>query len=220
VPVPRRSPDPADRKRDPERTRARILEAAVAEFGAKGYAATRVSGIADRAGVNKQLISYYFGGKEGLYRELADRWRQEGGQLAEGPLAEVVRGFVLSTRDRRDWARLMVWENVAGDDGTPDDDDDTGFLRAQVDALRARQEAGEVPADLDPAHLLLALVAAASAPLFLPKVARRVTGEDPGSAGFTERYAEQLARLVERLVPPGAENPGAAEGSAVPPDPA
>jgi AcrR family transcriptional regulator len=195
--VPRRSPDPAERKRDPERTRARILEAAAAEFGAKGYAAARVSGIADRAGVNKQLISYYFGGKEGLYRELAARWRQEGGQLAEGPLADVVRGFALSTLDRPDWARLMVWENVSGD--TPDDDGDTGFLRDQVDALRSRQEAGELPADLDPAHLLLALVAAASAPLFMPKVARRVTGEDPASAEFVERYAEQLALLVRRL---------------------
>lgn len=199
--MPRRSPDPAERKRDPERTRARILEAAAAEFGAKGYAAARVGGIAERAGVNKQLISYYFGGKEGLYRELASRRRQEHGQLAEGPLAEVVRGFVLSTRDRRDQARLMVWENVS-DDGPgegPDDDADTAFLRAQVDALRARQEAGEVPADLDPAHLLLALTAAAGASLFMPKVVRRITGEDPESPEFAERYAEQLARLVRNL---------------------
>ncbi|TQM83833.1 TetR family transcriptional regulator [Saccharothrix saharensis] len=196
-PVPRRSPDPAERKRDPERTKARILDAATVEFGAKGYAAARVSAIADRAGVNKQLISYYFGGKEGLYRELAGRWHQQGGQLAEGPLAEVVRGFVLSTRERRDWARLMVWENVSGDD-TPDEGDGE-FLRAQVDALRARQEAGEVPADLDPECLLLALTAAASATLFMPKMARRITGQDPTSDEFAEHYADQLARLVRHL---------------------
>ncbi len=28
--------------------------------------------IADRAGVNKQLINYYFGGKEGLYQGLRE----------------------------------------------------------------------------------------------------------------------------------------------------
>ncbi|MGM1063578.1 TetR/AcrR family transcriptional regulator [Saccharothrix sp. Mg75] len=200
--MPRRSPDATERKRDPERTRARILEAAAAEFGAKGYAGARVGGIAERAGVNKQLISYYFGGKEGLYRALADRWRHNGGQLADGPLDEVVRGFALSAHEQRDWARLMVWENVSddGDPGAPGDgDSDDGFLRGQVEALRQRQADGEVPADLDPAHLLLALTAAASASLFMPKTARRITGEDPASAGFAERYAEQLARLVRHL---------------------
>ncbi|MFJ6676254.1 TetR/AcrR family transcriptional regulator [Actinosynnema sp. NPDC091369] len=196
--MPRRSPDATERKRDPERTKARILEAATAEFGAKGYAAARVSAIADRAGVNKQLISYYFGGKEGLYRELSGRWQQHGGQLADGPLAEVVRGFVLSTREQRDWARLMVWENLSGDDDTPDEGGGE-FLRAQVDALRARQEAGEVPSDLDPACLLLALTAAAGATVFMPKMARRITGEDPASDEFAEHYADQLARLVRHL---------------------
>lgn len=195
--MPRRSPDATERKRDPERTKARILEAATAEFGAKGYAAARVSAIADRAGVNKQLISYYFGGKEGLYRELSGRWQRHGGQLAEGSLDEVVRGFVLSTREQRDWARLMVWENVSGDDAP--DEGDTEFLRAQVEALRARQEAGELPTDLDPACLLLALTAAASATLFMPRMVRRITGEDPESREFAERYAEQLARLVRHL---------------------
>ncbi|MCC8251073.1 TetR/AcrR family transcriptional regulator [Saccharothrix luteola] len=195
--MPRRSPDATERKRDPERTKARILEAATAEFGAKGYAAARVSAIADRAGVNKQLISYYFGGKEGLYRELSGRWQRQGGELTDGPLAEVVRGFVLSTRSQRDWARLMVWENVSGDD-TPDEGD-TEFLRAQVEALRARQEAGELPTDLDPACLLLALTAAASATVFMPRMVRRITGEDPESDEFAERYAEQLARLVRHL---------------------
>jgi AcrR family transcriptional regulator len=49
-------------------------EAAVTEFGEHGYAGARISAIASRAGVNQQLISYYFDG-EGLYRALQDRWR-------------------------------------------------------------------------------------------------------------------------------------------------
>ena len=55
---------------DPEQgaARAAILEAARVEFAAKGLAGARVNEIAARAGVNKQLIYYYYGSKEDLYR--------------------------------------------------------------------------------------------------------------------------------------------------------
>ena len=51
------------------------LDAAVVEFSEHGFSGARISAIAARAGVNQQLISYYFDGKEGLYRALQDRWR-------------------------------------------------------------------------------------------------------------------------------------------------
>ena len=44
-----------------------ILAAARQEFSVKGAAGARVNEIAERSGVNKQLIYYYFGSKEGLY---------------------------------------------------------------------------------------------------------------------------------------------------------
>jgi AcrR family transcriptional regulator len=53
--------------RDPERTRAVILNAAIAEFTSKGLSGARIDRIARRAGVNKRMIYYYFGNKEGLY---------------------------------------------------------------------------------------------------------------------------------------------------------
>ena len=49
-------------------SRAAILEAARTEFAAKGLTGARVNVIAARAGVNKQLIYYYFGSKDDLYR--------------------------------------------------------------------------------------------------------------------------------------------------------
>ena len=36
--TPRRAPEPGDRQRDAERTRQRIVDAALAEFAEKGYA--------------------------------------------------------------------------------------------------------------------------------------------------------------------------------------
>jgi AcrR family transcriptional regulator len=37
----------------------------------------RTSAIAARAGVNKQLISHHFGGKDGLYAALVARWEAD-----------------------------------------------------------------------------------------------------------------------------------------------
>ena len=44
-----------------------ILDAAVAEFGRRGYAHASMAGIARRAGISKPLVYEYFGSKEGLY---------------------------------------------------------------------------------------------------------------------------------------------------------
>lgn len=51
-------------------SRALILSAAREEFGQRGYAGGRVDRISRRAGVNKQLIFYYFGSKAGLFDEV------------------------------------------------------------------------------------------------------------------------------------------------------
>jgi TetR/AcrR family transcriptional regulator len=51
--------------------RERILEAAKELFSARGYAATGVQEIADLAQINKRMIFYYFGSKQGLYSAMA-----------------------------------------------------------------------------------------------------------------------------------------------------
>ena len=45
----------------------KIIEAAIPLFATKGLAAVSVKELADAAGVNIALISYYFGGKDNLY---------------------------------------------------------------------------------------------------------------------------------------------------------
>jgi len=53
--------------RDPERTRARILAAATAEFARFGLGGARVDRIAARAGANKRMLYYYFRDKDNLF---------------------------------------------------------------------------------------------------------------------------------------------------------
>jgi AcrR family transcriptional regulator len=62
-----------------EKTRRHILDVALREFGAFGFAATSTRRIAAQASVNLPALRYYFGGKEGLYlacaREIVGEYR-------------------------------------------------------------------------------------------------------------------------------------------------
>src|SRR5450432_3851496 len=55
------------RSRDADRTQQEILAAATGEFAAHGFGGARIEAIAERAGVNKKLIYYYFEGKDELF---------------------------------------------------------------------------------------------------------------------------------------------------------
>jgi TetR/AcrR family transcriptional regulator len=196
---PRRSPRGQERKRDPERTRERILEAALIEFGEHGFAGARISAIASRAGVNEQLISYYFDGKEGLYRALQQRWQMTSTAAShpELTLGDVVATFLRLNIEQRSFARLLAWDGLA-DRGSDKAEQDPYFTE-MVEDVRRRQRGGELADDLDPAYVLLMLYAAALAPTVIPQIAHRLTGLSVDSVGFQEAYAEQLRRVVERL---------------------
>jgi AcrR family transcriptional regulator len=62
-----------ERQHDAERTREEILEAAMHEFAAQGFAGARVDEIADRTRTTKRMIYYYFGSKEQLYIAVLER---------------------------------------------------------------------------------------------------------------------------------------------------
>lgn len=54
-------------------TRQRLLDAALAEFAAKGLAGARVDEIAARAGANKRMLYAHFGSKEELWLVVLER---------------------------------------------------------------------------------------------------------------------------------------------------
>lgn len=58
----------AGTKCDASQAKEALIFAAVAEFSRKGFAGARVDQIAASAGVNKQLVYYYFNSKQGLYQ--------------------------------------------------------------------------------------------------------------------------------------------------------
>lgn len=196
---PRRSPRGLERKRDPDRTRERILEAAMVEFGEQGFAGARISAIARRAGVNEQLISYYFDSKEGLYRALEQRWKMisAGASRPDMTISDVVAAFLRLNVEQRSFARLLAWDGLAhiGSDEVEQD----AYFTDMVEEMQRRQHAGELAADFDPAYVLLMLFGATFAPTVIPQIVRQLTGLSADSANFQAAYAEQLRRVVERL---------------------
>jgi TetR/AcrR family transcriptional regulator len=108
--------------RNPEASRAKILDAARNEFVAHGLSGARVDRIAENSGVNKNLIYHYFGSKdalylavlEGIYAEL--RARQQDQDLRNLPPVEGIKELVRKTFDHfvatPELIRLMSVENI------------------------------------------------------------------------------------------------------------
>jgi AcrR family transcriptional regulator len=67
------SPAPEERLRDADRSQGVILAAARDEFAEHGLGGARVDRIAERAGLNKRLIYYYFDDKEKLFQAVLEQ---------------------------------------------------------------------------------------------------------------------------------------------------
>ncbi len=145
--------------RDPEATKARILAAALREFSAKGISGARVDAIAARAKVNKRMLYYYFGSKEGpVPRDpppppprAVGRAAHAAGVADPDRLAERQRAAASA---RRQYTRLLMWEALETDPDRPVNEEiRREFFAAWVDAVEEEQRAGTLPADLDAAQL-------------------------------------------------------------------
>ncbi len=107
-------------KRDPENTRRVLLAAGAALFSELGYDAVPIEQIAARAGVNKALISYHFGGKRGLYaailasgfEQIARRFEaaEAGARDAAAALHALLQVFGAFYREHPDFPSLFMRE--------------------------------------------------------------------------------------------------------------
>ncbi len=196
--------------RDPERTQRRILDAARRIFATRGIDGARVDAIAARAGTNKRMIYHYFGSKDGLFRavlrqRLADR-------TPTSTPARVGPERLADLQDRLasepDYVRLLMWEALERGRRRPLEEEEArrAVLAEWVDVVRAAQADGDLPADLDPAQLVLTELGVALVPLAFPQLARLLTGRVPDDPEFlAERrtFLLRLAAAIDRAVPAG-----------------
>lgn len=110
------SPAPLD-------TETRILRAALDEFASRGLGGARMQAIADRAGVNKALLHYYFRSKDHLYRatigdflrrvwtEVMARLKQDrAGDDLLSLLRAIVSSYVLTMKEHPHFVRIFLRE--------------------------------------------------------------------------------------------------------------
>ena len=110
------------RTRDADRTQQSILQAATEAFAERGLAGARLELIAERAGINKRLIYYYFGDKDGLFRAVLElayariREAERALELEAVAPAEGVRRLVAFTwqyyLDHPEFLTLLNTENL------------------------------------------------------------------------------------------------------------
>lgn len=119
------SQEPSTSRRRPlAGTRERLLEAASAEFAARGFDGARVDRIADGARVNKAMLYYHFEDKSDLYREvLRDMFTSVAARLheelsaagtPEERLHRYIRAIARETAARPHYPRIWLREMAEG----------------------------------------------------------------------------------------------------------
>jgi AcrR family transcriptional regulator len=68
-----RKAQPSKTQQSAPDTRKALMDSGLLHFGASGFQAASVHDIARDAGVNVSLVSYHFGGKEGLFKSCLER---------------------------------------------------------------------------------------------------------------------------------------------------
>jgi TetR/AcrR family transcriptional regulator len=191
--------------RNPDRTRERILSAALTEFAAQGFAGARVDAIAQRAAINKRMLYHYFGDKEGLFkavlhRKIAER-RAWGENLSSDP-AERLPFWFKNACDDADWIRLLEWEALQ-DDGQKviDEKERRAFTTGWLKRLRRRQTRGELSSEFDARHLALAMQSLTMFPAAFPQLTRFITGRTVADPTFQRAYEEFLKKFAAAFRP-------------------
>jgi TetR/AcrR family transcriptional regulator len=157
--------DEGDRARDPEGTRAAVLDAAERLFAEEGFAATSMRDISTASGISHPLIHHHFGCKEGLYtavkRRLVEGYARRFPRAARAVNRPVsvrseMRRIMTFLGDSPMLLRLCLRTRLERDKqvwpGEPD----------MLDTLRRRiavsQERGLIRDDLDSTHLSLMML--------------------------------------------------------------
>lgn len=163
---------PAKKRRNAEATKARLLVAGEQLFADQGFDRTTLDAIAAAADVNKAMIRYYFGDKDGLYAAIIEAVVAE--VLAEletrlpanpdpaGAMADYIEIFAEAVMARPSFPRMILRDYLDGDIMSREGPSQTLFRFMQTTRCYYQQgfEAG-LFREVDPHMLHLSIVSAA-----------------------------------------------------------
>jgi AcrR family transcriptional regulator len=185
--------------------RERILVAAEELFAETGFDATPTSRIAERAGVPKGLVHYYFRRKQDLLTALVQRLPDERVETArvvvQGDIAESLRRLVSELDERLSASRMLshlLWREADTHRAVRDalHDRFTQLVRQVRAVILAASAGGLAVADVDSASGLLALAVS-----YRHSVARHAVDDRP------DEMERELTFIADALTGRAAPTP-------------
>lgn len=158
-------------RRDPERTKAKLLQAGVTLFSAHGYNGVSVDRIVAEANCNKRMLYHYYSNKDGLYLEVL---RHVFGKLEAYEIAtinsqddtvtaikDLLARFFDYLSENPDFVKLLMWENL--DDGRFLDTHPHLLTKAPIltrlsEILERGRSNGLIDTEADPRHVLILMI--------------------------------------------------------------
>ncbi|PZX17061.1 TetR family transcriptional regulator [Palleronia aestuarii] len=200
---------PKTRRRDAERSRKLILQAALEEFSTHGHSGARIDRIAQAAGISKPMIYDYFGDKDAVYAAaLTEAYVQirEGEQhLALDALApdDAIRALVRFTthhfREKPWFITMLNTENLRGGETIRRIHDAAGVqsvLVKQLDVLLRRGvAAGSFRDGLDPREVYVFIASLCWFPVSNVHTLRAVF-QLPIDDDWLDRQAEEASDMI------------------------
>jgi TetR/AcrR family transcriptional regulator len=197
------------RVRDPEATRAAVLEAAERLFAESGFANTSLRDISAASGVSHPLIHHHFGSKEELYQAVKRRLVEDYGRRFPHAARAVNRPLNVGPELRRMMAfigdnplllRLCAWTRLEGDRQVwPGEPNMFETIQRRIEVSQRR---GLIRADLDAKYLAMVLVGLVFFWLdnrehFVERFDGKVSDSD---------YLRQVVTILERGIGPATDD--------------
>lgn len=189
---------------DGDRVRGQLLQAARELFLDNEFRAVSIRQIASAAGVNGAMVSYYFGGKQGLYLAMVDEMLLSLQQKLENlhapgtvSLVDFSRGYCQLLADNPWWPNFLVREVLFSDGeirAAVIHKLGTTFVPTLLQSFRQEAAAGRYRSDLDPGLTLLSLMGMTVFPFLARPVVEQVLQMQVDS-DFAARLADHNTQL-------------------------
>jgi TetR/AcrR family transcriptional regulator len=200
------------RRRSPAGTREALLAAGTELFAERGYEGVPVWAIAQKAGVNKAMINYHFGGKKGLHtaivREPFSALLAKLQEIAAGDAAapEKLRAFVAlfaeTVAGAPEFPAMLLREIVSG--GEHLDREVFGFITSILGSVRGMVDAGVRDGSFRPVDPVLTHLSLVGSLIFFfatDEFRRRAVVE--GRIGPVAPAAKDFVRHMQEMITRG-----------------
>ena len=183
-------------------SKTRILKSALNEFAAHGYAGARVGRIAAASRTNKQLIYYYFGGKEGLFQHVLDGVYEEV-LLAEKSVPHDLEHNLLYWMDfhqRHPYLlRLLEWEGLVYARKSKASAKPRRMWKVSLERIERNQGDPGWLSGLDEGQTLIAYMSLVTWPIAFPQICRQITGLDSDDPRFIRDRRKFIGTFIRSL---------------------